>query len=183
MSIKMRFYLGIFLLFIAACGQAPTNLKPNTKPYFDLKGYFEAEVQRLEPRGKYLKTVSAGGNKEERTVDNIDLKRELSLFSVADINRPAWSDKYAVDSIFDDQKKLVQIQIKTTDDKLKTRKIVIDFKGTLVSKVLIENKTSSSIATSSQVLTYEPSIGYSIENHQKVAMTNDQLFKVVVQFL
>ena len=182
-NVKLSLFVLAFLVFFASCTKAPKFINPELKTFFDLKGYFDGEFQRLHSKGKAKKIVMAGGKQEVMIMDSIDFKRELGVFSGSDINRPAWSDKYVVDSSFNEQKELVQLQFNAIDNKLKTRKILVDFEKAAVTKVFIENITSSSIATSSQVLTYEPNLGYAIESHQKVAMTDDQHFKVTVQFL
>jgi hypothetical protein len=185
MSINTALFLICNLLLLAACHQEPvaSNTLLGQKPFFDLKGYFDGEIQRLHSKGKAKKVVLVNGKQEEQILDDINFQQELSVFSGSDINRPAWSDKYVVDTALNEQKQIVYLRIKAIDEKLKTRKIDIDFKDALVSKILIENNAYSSIANSNQVLIYEPSFGYSIESHQKVAMADDQVFKVAVQFL
>ncbi len=185
MDVKLRFFAVFFLILFESCSSEskPVSAKV-VKSFFDLKGYFEGEVQRLHSFGKARKIVMADGKHEERIIDNVHFERELDAFSSSDINRPPWSDKYTVDSIFNEQMELVQLVIKADDEKLKTRKVTVDFERTIIAKVDIENNTSSSIATSSQRLIYQPAIGYSIESHQKVTMAGgDQVFKVEVQFL
>lgn len=183
MKIKTSFFAWIYLLLFASCKQELKTTNSDPSPFFDLKGYFDGEVQRLHSSGKAKKIVMAGGEQEVKVIDSVDFKRELGVFSGSDINRPAWSDKYVVDSMFNEQKALVQLHFKAVDDMVKTRKIVVHFEKDIVSKVIIENNTSSSIATSSQLLTYQPNIGYTIESHQKVAMTDEQVFKVTVHYL
>lgn len=183
MKIQSIFWTCLVAFFLASCAQEPSaKAAIGTKKFFDLKSYFEGEVQRLHSKGGAKKLVMTGSKQEEQVLDSIDFKRELGIFSDSDINRPAWSDNYVADTIFNARKQVVRLLIKATDKDLKTRKVEIDFIDNLVSKILIENSTVSSIANSSQVLIYEPSQGYSIESHQKVAMADDQIFKVVVRF-
>lgn len=179
------FFILLVCVSIFACTQseaASTNAASHH--FFDLRGYFMTEARRLNDEGIHqaTKIVVADGKTESRNIDNIDYERELSFFAASDINRPAWSDKYVVDTLFGEFKQVVQLNYKCIDYKLKIRNIVVSYKGTEVNKVVVENNTSSSIATSSQTLVYEPTIGYSIESHQKVAMGDSQLFKVAVKF-
>jgi hypothetical protein len=186
MSINTAFFLICSLLLIAACHHEPvaSNVVSGQKNFFDLKGYFDGEIQRLQSIGsRAKKVVLANGKHEEQIVHSINFQQELSVFSESDVNRPAWSDKYVVDTAFNEQRQISHLHIKAIDEKLKTHKIDIDFKNTFVTRILIENNSSSSIASSSQVLIYEPRFGYSIESNQKVAMSDGQIFKVVVQFL
>ena len=179
------FFILLLTVFLFACTQGGTvNTGSASQQFFDLKGYFESEVERLNKSGnsRAKKTVVADGKTEERIIDSVDFQRELGFFAGSDINRPAWSDKYVVDTLLNELNQIIQLSYKCNDEKLKIRKIVIEFDGQEVSKVFIENNTSNSIATSSQVLVYQPAIGYSIESHQKVAMGDEELFKVEVKF-
>ena len=183
--IGSTFFMLLVCVSIFACTQsevASTNAASHH--FFDLKGYFMAEARRLNDEGihQVTKIVVADGKIESRDIGNIEYERELSFFAASDINRPAWSDKYLVDTLFDELKQVVQLNYKCIDDKLKIRNIVVGYKGAEVNKIVVQNNTSNSIATSSQKLVYEPTIGYSIESHQKVAMGDSQLFKVSVNF-
>ncbi len=179
----------IFTLLISisfACKQKETaqNIKPNTSKFFDLKGYFEEEAERLSSKNKFTKTVMVNGKSEARVIDTLDFKKELSFFADADINRPAWSDEYVVDTIFNDEREVLQLNYKQAnqDENLKIQNIEIGFSKGIVNKVLVENNTSNSLTKSNQVLTYQPDYGYSIESHQRVSIGEEQLFKVEVSF-
>lgn len=179
------FFLLLLTAFLFGCIQGDAvDTSSVSQQFFDLKGYFESEVERLNKSGnsRAKKTVVADGKTEERIIDSVDFQRELGFFAGSDINRPAWSDKYVVDTLLNEHNQILQLSYKCNDEKLKIRKIVIEFEYPEVSKVFIENNTSNSIATSSQMLVYQPAIGYSIESHHKVAMGGEELFKVEVKF-
>ncbi|MFQ5446281.1 MAG: hypothetical protein ACE5FF_05050, partial [Saprospiraceae bacterium] len=119
---------------------------------------------------------------EELVLDDIDFEQELKPFSEADINRPAWTDKYTIDSLFDESNALTKLTYTAIDPKLKTKRVEIDFESNSVSKVFIENSTASAVAKTRQLLTYEPGTGYSIQSTQKVVLTSDDTFFVEVRF-
>ena len=152
------------------------------KNYFDLKGFFEKEKERLAGQQNFKKTVIVNGEAEVNETAEIDFEKELTIFSNSDINRPAWSDKYSVDSVFNEKKELVHLGYETSDKKLRTRKIAVDFDGGAVSKIQIENMTSTAIANAQQSLTYEPAKGYSIESRQNVKTIEDVLLRIEVSF-
>ena len=152
------------------------------KSYFDLKSYFDGESQRLSGLPKAKKIVTADGKTEERILDSHDFGEDLKIFSNADINRPAWSDKYVADSVFNEQGKLVRLDYATDDTDLRTKKITIEFEEGNVAKVFIENTSITAIADTRQLLTYLPGKGYTIESRQKVAFSDDKTFVVEVQF-
>lgn len=178
------FFLVSMFITISACSEKPSraNVKKGEKIFFDLQGYFDQEAKRLT--GTLAKKIaSVDGQREEQTPDSIDFVRDLKIFSQNDINRPAWSDSYQIDSTFNQQKELTRLSYTASDEKMKTRKILIDFEQGTVSKIFIENGTSSAVANTKQILTYEPLKGYSIESHQKVTLADDNVFLIEVQFL
>ena len=72
------------------------------KPYFDLKSYFENEKTRLAAISNFKKTTVVDGKEETKQLETINFDNELRIFAEADINRPAWFDKYLIDSILQD---------------------------------------------------------------------------------
>lgn len=152
--------------------------------FFDLKGYFEKEAQRLSIMSKVVKTVTIGGLSESRVVDNLDFKKELAFFANSDIKRPAWSDKYRVDTIFNDAKEVTQLSYKTTglDEDLKVKSIQVDFVNGLVDKVSVESSVSNSLTKYKQALMYQPSKGYNIECLQNALLDEEQVLIVDVKF-
>ncbi|WP_449435582.1 hypothetical protein [Pedobacter steynii] len=79
-----------FLLFISCNNSADKKQKTNLN-YFDIKGYFEKEVARLTLKNPLItKTVSVNGATESKRIKITDWKKELTLFSDADINRASW---------------------------------------------------------------------------------------------
>ncbi len=179
-------HLLVLCLFGGCTNNSPTSeigSELGSLQHFDLKGYFDDEAQRLGYKGKAKKIVVAEGTEETKLLDSVDFKRELSVFSMSDINRPAWSDKYVADSSFNEQKQLAHLKIKSLDESLKTQSIAIDFQQGIVSRVQIQNRTNSAIASSDQTLTYEPDLGYLIESSQKVTFSDTKDFRIQVLFL
>lgn len=179
----------VFLLAataLASCTDSVGKAGGKAPAYFDLKGYFATEIQRLEtwPKAaKVEKTTVVNGLQELREFQGIDFNAELSAFSKSDINRPAWSDKFAVDSVFNTEKQLVRIDYRSNDEKLNTKHVSIDFEQASVSRISIENQTSTAVADTRQLLTYLPANGYTIESYQKTALGKPDEFKVAVVFI
>ncbi len=172
-----------FVSILCSCADSSGEvLKPGEKKYFDLKAYFDGETQRLELFDHVKKIAIVDGVKEEHLQDSINFDQELKVFSNADINRPAWSDKYSIDSVFNERKELVQLVYENIDNDLRTKKISIDFEGGNVSRIQIENTSNSAIADTRQLLTYLPKTGYTIESKQKVTLSEDNVFVVEVKF-
>lgn len=179
----MKNFAWLFIFILPGCLDLNDNSsKPETNPFFDLKAYFKEEVTRLENLQNVKKITNVNGNEEVLNMETIDLKSELKIFSDSDINRPAWTDKYAIDSLKTANGQLKKLSYTANDEKLKTKKIEIDFEHTLVSKIMITKDASSAISSMNQLLTYHPKEGYLIERRQDVVLAGQNEFKVEVQF-
>ena len=150
--------------------------------YFDLKGFLETEAERLSDKPSFTKTVFVNDGQETKSISELDLKTELMPFSNSDINKPAWSDKYDIDSLFNQNEEITGLRYQTKDKKLNTKKMDIDFEKSNVVKIIIENTTNSSVANTFQTLVYQPSKGYSIESKQDVSLMEETHFKIEVSF-
>ena len=122
---KITFF--VFLLFsqiftFQSCsGEGiETNVDLDKKIYFDLKEYLDLEKQRLASLSSFSKTVFVNGEKEQKKVEHLDFEKELKPFYDSDINRPAWSDKYKIDSVFQNGNQLQSLIYVATNEKLKT---------------------------------------------------------------
>lgn len=165
----MRYILIVTLLFVAGCSQPAPKTRP---PYEDLKGFFDAEAQRLTRANPgVFKTVARNDASETRSVKDIDWETELSLFAESDINKPAWLDSYKVTS--GAGKTIYQ----ASDSTLKTREISIgkDPQGK-IRTVEILNRTQNMLYSSTEQLLYVRDSLYQIRKHQHVAVMGDNRY-------
>ena len=173
----------IALLLLAGCSkpsEAPAI--QGDKPFFDLKIYFQSEIERLGSEQTVVdKIINLGGVEETQTMQNLDFGKELNLFLQADINRPAWVEKYQIDSSFsvDD---LENITYTALDSSLIVRTLSIDFHDNKVQQVNIRKKEGSFIAFSKQQLSYQPSKGYLIQSHQEVILSKPKEIRIDATF-
>ncbi|MCE6988393.1 hypothetical protein [Dyadobacter sp. CY323] len=87
--------IGCFFLLLSC--EADRTEDDKDKVYFDLKGFIENQIVYLsEKRPKVSKTTMLDGKSEEVRSSEIDWKKELELFSQADINKPAYRQSYSV---------------------------------------------------------------------------------------
>lgn len=172
------------VILLAACQPVSeeTQQDPTPQVFFDLKGYFNQEVQRLNTlQPEVTKTVAINGKSETKQWTHLNYQPELDIFAQADINRLDWIDKYSVDSTFQNNQ-LTSIEYKALEDKLRTRHISIQFKNGSVSKISIENGGKNMAAGSQQELGYEPLTGYYIKSVQHTTLFKDKIFKINVIF-
>ena len=173
------------VLMTAACQTRPAEVRQNVTSqfFFDLKGYFEKEAERLnaaQPRLK--KTVAVNGKSEEKTLTEQDYEKELAVFLNADINRPAWLDQYQIDSTLTTGR-LQSIRYRATSPKLQVQEIRIAFDQGKVSEIIIDKKADNIVAGSTQHLEYRPETGYQIRSLQETAIAKGKELSISVRFL
>lgn len=187
---SMKYCFAIFttagLLLLVACGQVEPQrqlAKDALSPaFFDLKAYFEQEVQRLsQSKPQVFKKVTINGAEEQQNLEQIDFQQELQVFAQSDINRPNWLEKYHADTTFFNGHPS-RILYKAMEEKLRTRLIDIEFEQNTVSKITIQNGGKSIVAGSQQELIYLPQSGYLIKSHQTTALSKDKDLSIEVRF-
>lgn len=163
--------LAVVFLILASCGGAEQVRK---RRFLDIKGYVSQEVKRLEKQKATIdKTVSKNGVPEIRKSLSPDWNIELALFSESDINKPAWIDSYSVN--FDGS----NVSYNALDNKLRTRSIVIKKnKSGKLTELMVVNRTSNYLYSSSEELLYIPDSIYRIIKKQDVILLGKNNYKI-----
>ena len=178
MKKNIVYLVGLLALIFSGCAnQDSIAVEENMeKPFFDVKGFFESEIAESKLT-KIEKTVRINGKSETQTLTDFDLEKELSMFVNSDINKPSLFDKY---NTFETE---YSTTYKTTDTDLAVQRIKIfkDDNGEFL-KILINRKADTQIYTSDKALTYEPNVGFSIENAQKVLLSEMKDYEIEVKF-
>jgi len=161
-----RNLLGVFLLvFFASCDQNSVDLADAPQnPFFDLKAYFENEM-KVERSG-ITKTTTFDGVTETTTLDEIDLRKELKIFSDANLNKVSWYEKYKI-TTEQVNKGVSKTTYFTEDTRLKTKSVSIFKNNETIDSILIHNEMTSMILDADQFLKYYPGVGYSIRIEQE----------------
>lgn len=177
-------YLGLLSIFYLLACNAPASSEAGVRiqPFFDLKGYFDQQIEQLNADQPALtKHVHIGDQEEEKTVDGIDFSQELQIFSRSDINRPAWSDKYQIDSTVQ-AGALMALSYTAIDTSLVTRLLEIEFAAGTVSSIHIVNRSQSAIANTDQDLQYHPGERYQIISTQKTIGSSPKTVRIEASF-
>lgn len=179
--------LSYFMLVVAiGCNQHGTSDSPIDKvnPYYDLKGFFEREIQALETmKPTIVKTISLDEQIEKKELKDVDLRKELDLFIKADINKPAWSDIYLIDSLISPISKRSVLRYRSRDPKQKIQSIEIEFDSLQSpTKIEIQSNVKSAIANTNETLIYYARKGYSIQTDQKVIFGNPTKLRIEVEY-
>lgn len=169
-------------LALGSCQERlPEEEKPQS-PFFDLKSFFQQEVDRLQAEQPSVKKIAMiGGQVEEHDFDQLNYQDELKVFLDSDINRASWWDRYQIDSTLQNGQ-LAAISYQALSEKLKTRSLELQFAEGKVSRVTIENQTKSPTVTFFQQLTYDPEKGYTIFTRQNVTMSPQEEMRITVAF-
>jgi len=159
------------MLVLPACKPA---IKKDPHPkYFDIKGFFDKEAQRLTLlKMPVLKTVYHNGTTEKKrlTIDNWNT--EFGLFSGSDINRPAWTKSYNITSEGN------IIIYKANEPELVTREILIKKVNGKVIYMLIYNHTKNLLYTNDEELSYFPDSLYQINKIQTVRLLGINKYQI-----
>jgi hypothetical protein len=160
------------LLGIASC-KKDSNAAADTKAFFDIKGYFEADSAKLT-RANPLVTKTVVHNKvsETQKVHVSDWGTELSLFIQSDINRPAWKDSYdmsTTDNI---------TRYTAKDPSLKTQKVLLKTVNGKLKWIVIFNHTKNMLYENKEKLSYFPDSLYTIAKKQSVRVLGTDTYQI-----
>lgn len=138
----------------------------------------KTELEQLNNSGLSItKTVSIGDKTETKELENADLTDDLALFQKADINKPAWTDKYRIEPAGNDTSYIA------IDSTMRTRHLQIlrDENGR-VERIEIKRRSGNVLSSGSQELTYRPGVGYRIYSKQVGDLVGNAEVSVVVEF-
>lgn len=162
--------IALFLLLVAC---KPATERRLQSDYFDLKDYFVKEASRLQHNNPVVsKAVVVNGSKEEKEMKIMDWENELSVFSDADINKAAWQ------GLFKMQKNEHQEIYYSEDEKVPVKKVIINRSEAQINSILIVIKTTNTLYTSSDTLSYFPDSLYEIKKMQQIRLMGPKKYKI-----
>lgn len=167
-----HFLIFLYILLLGACGSSERSGSGQAKAFFDLGEFFGQEARRLQSLSpRVQKTVRIDSSSESKTLSIKDWEGELAFFSRSNINKPAWWDRYRVDSLFDDAGKLLELRYEALRPELRTRKLDIKFDAALnVHSIVIVNRIDNSVSEGQEFLEYIPNQSYTITKKQHVVL-------------
>lgn len=179
-----RFLLSpLLVLLLCTCDRGPENTAAETPPaFFDLAAYMDAEIARLDD-GKMPanKSITLNGKTESKEGVMINYKTDLLLFREADINKPAWIDKYttAEKNLSGSHKTTVYT---TLDSSLVVQRLLIEEDQGVPVKIEIDRKTGTVLSNGRHHLIYQPGKGYSVTTKQENRFGDDVEAKILVKW-
>jgi len=172
MSLYRQLLTISILLYASSCTE-DKKAPDGQNAYFDIRGFFTTEADRLNRQNPLIKKhVNHNGKIEEKTLKVTDWKQELDLFISSDINKPSWKNSY---TIAKDKNVTTYIAVDTS---LKVRKIRLERNGKKISSVQISSRVNNEIYTSAENLNYYPDSLYIIEKEQDVKGLGNNTYKI-----
>lgn len=169
-----KLFIPVFALALFSCNQRKEAEANTDLVYFDIKGYFEKEISRLQKLNPVVnKTVSVNGAVESKSSKIADWSKELAIFVNADINKTSWKGSFKT-------KEQNGVDIYTSDHKkIPIKKISITWKDKKadIIEIIIDNKNI--LYRSQDTLTYFPDSLYSIKKQQKIRLLKDKKYSVI----
>ncbi|MGM9479382.1 hypothetical protein ACS5PU_23370 [Pedobacter sp. GSP4] len=170
-----KIYIAAFALALfSSCNQEKAAKANTDLLYFDLKGYFKKEINRLQQlKPTVNKTVSINGTAENKTAVITDWQKELAIFINADINKTSWKGSFKTSTENG-------ADVYSSDNKkIPVKKLSILKNGSKVGKieVIIDNKNI--LYQSQDTLTYYPDSLYQIKKEQKIRLLKPKSYFIV----
>lgn len=174
---KYNCLLGGLLLLLAGCGNSATEKQKDKLAYFDIRGYFEQESARLTRLNPLIvKTVMVNDSSETRSLSVTDWKKELSVFSDADINKASWKGQFKL-------RKSNEGEVYFSDnEKVPVKRLTLIRKKGGIYGLQILIKNTNSLYTSTDTLSYYPDSLYEIRKAQHIRLLSGKNYRVSGKF-
>jgi hypothetical protein len=165
-----------------SCSSKKPNPDRSTITFFSLADFIKEEQAWLKKEGIILiKILTLNEKRDTIKLYQPDFERELDLFLKADINKPALSDKYSIDSVFH-HGNLFKVLYTSKDKKVYTQRLSIQYNTRgKVAVVDIRLYNGSPLTVNVQHLVFRPTKGYQISDNQYF-MGKKEAIKVVGLF-
>ncbi len=172
-----RLTIIISFLFVSwSCSNNEIKSKPHNISFFSLVDFISEEQSKMKKeKTSLVKILQLNGKRDTLVINRPNFEDELDVFNKADINRPAISDKYRIDS-FIQEGSLYKVLYTSKDKKLHTQKLSIHFNSS--GKVFLIDAflfNGSPITKNVQHLIYKPGFGYKIIDNQYFMGKKDEI--------
>jgi hypothetical protein len=180
MKMRNSLFFSVLLVCIIACdsdmslkSENPEKASENSH-FFNIVHFFDLEISTtLKKVVSVQKTVTVNGKVESKNVVVKDWKEELSPFINADINRPAWRDKYLKKGITLPDGS-IQKEYYALMDILKTRNIIVRQSSEATHLSILNQEKTLSTDNITQLI-YQSGKGYSIKTTQSLLNSVDTI--------
>lgn len=145
--------------------------------YFDLKGYFEKEANRLQKKTPSVsKQVFTKGEAEKKTVKITSWKEELAVFEAADINKASWRGEFVIKQMDNG------VSYTTGNEKIPVKKLEVLKTGNQITSIKIYKSSENRLYTATDTLIYYPDSVYMVQSAQKIRLLEPKVYHVIGTF-
>lgn len=163
----IRLYTLLALLAFAFEGCSDKTAENISGKYFSVSTFIKDQEQVLANSKSGLKKISSYDSKTDSSqVSNPDWVKELSLFAAADINKPAWSNSFTIDTLQMDS--LTIVKYSSNSNKVSIKLMEIGYSRMDPINIHILKVADNFVYTNYQELWYNAGKGYKITGKQKV---------------
>ena len=158
------------LLWVSCTQQEDSTSTDENAPavFFPLANFMDQEVRRLDSLGVTMtKTIRYNDSVEVQSGQAVDFEDELSIFRRADINKPAWTDQYQADTVFQGAQAR-EVRYQALEPDLEVRLLTVKWNALGdVTEIQARRANSSALASNEYELFYFPASGYRIKTQQE----------------
>lgn len=169
-------FIAFLLISSLSCSTKELESGQSNVSFFSLIDFISMEKNNMvKDKTKLIKVLHLNGKRDTLVLDQPNFGNELDVFIKADINKPALSDKYAIDSLLK-KGRLFKVLYTSKDKKLRTQKLSIQY-NTLgkVASIDVQLYNGSPITKNVQHLIYKPTFGYQIIDNQYFMGNKDEI--------
>ena len=170
-------FLLLTALFFGSCNSAAPKKQSSVLSYFNVKGYFAKEAERLKLLNPEIdKTVMVNQEQEQKKLKIADWQKELSIFSDADINKSAWQGLFKISKGKDAETYL------SNDEKVPVKSLRINYKNGKIYGIEILISNANSLYTSNDTLSYFPDSLYQVKKTQHITLLKQKSYLITGKF-
>ncbi len=155
----------ILLSLFSSCYADELQQDMKQEPFFDLSGYIDAQVDSLHRLHPVVeKTIILNSTSETKRMADLNFGTDLRVIREADINKPAWLDKYRVEKQADGN--AVTSVYTAIDSTMKTRRLTVKTVDGKPTDIEVVRKTGTVLSQGEHTLRYRPASGYRLRTVQ-----------------
>lgn len=163
----------LFCITISGCSYESDVHNNLRRDYFDVRKYFETEAAYLNEYDASLKkTLLHGLDKEIVFNDTVDWVKEFAPFLAIDINKPAFTNGYQIDSTRN------QIKYTAKDSSFEVKSIKIQFEDKDVSRISFVLRKKNMYYYSIESLVYYARNKYAINIDNNLKAGSRVMFEI-----
>ena len=172
------------LLFAGCINDPVEEYFENDKKYYDLRAYFDNQINKLKVRRQYVrKKITKNNRSHVLEMNTLNWVEELEAFKESDINKPAWRDAYQTDTIFLEGSQVISHKALNRENPIQMLVVTIHSETGDCLRVSIDKRTENFLYHSQQKLFYSAGEGYEIRGKLTVKYLFNSEYEVEAQFI